>query len=161
MFVFGIPLSFFLPLIVHVLAGLTTVITGIVAFSMPKRRGRHPRWGERYLWAYTLVFLTATILGGYAARRFRQERLMLRLLGKNWVIAHIVGTIGSYIVLLTGFYVDNAHLIPLLNQLPQLTFWVLPTVIGVPFIVLSISRFAPKMVAPSPRSSTERKAEVL
>lgn len=31
MFVFGIPLSFFLPLIVHALAGLTTVITGILA----------------------------------------------------------------------------------------------------------------------------------
>ncbi len=59
-------------------------------------------------------------------------------------MAHIVGMIGSYIVLLTGFYVDNAHLIPLLNQLPQLTFWVLPTVIGIPFIVRSISRFAPK-----------------
>jgi len=64
MFVFGIPLSFFLPLVVHVWAGLTTVITGIVAFSMPKRRGRHPRWGARYLWAYTLVFLTAAILSG-------------------------------------------------------------------------------------------------
>jgi len=45
MFVFGIPLAIFLPLVVHVLAGLTTVITGIVAFSAPKRRGRHPRWG--------------------------------------------------------------------------------------------------------------------
>ena len=169
MFVFGIPLTFFLPLIVHVLAGLTTVITGIVAFSMPKRRGRHPRWGERYLWAYTLVFLTATILsgerwsvdaylffiavvgygfalGGYTARRFRRARWMLHLLGKNWVIAHIIGMIGSYIVLLTGFYVDNAHLIPLLNQLPQLTFWVLPTLIGIPFIVRSISRYAPKTV---------------
>ena len=144
MFVFGIPLSFFLPLVVHVWAGLTTVITGIVAFSMPKRRGRHPRWGALYLWAYTLVFLTATILsgerwsadaylffialvgygfalGGYAARRFRRERFLVRLLGKRWVIAHIVGTSGSYIVLLTGFYVDNAHLIPLLNQLPQIT----------------------------------------
>jgi len=172
MFVIGIPLSFFLPLIVHVLAGLTTVITGIVTFSMPKRRGRHPRWGERYLWAYTLVFLTATILsgerwsadaylffialvgygfalGGYAARRFHREPWLMRLLGRNWVIAHIVGMIGSYIVLLTGFYVDNAHLIPLLNQLPQLTFWVLPTVIGIPFIVRSISRFAPKTVTPA------------
>ena len=180
MSVFGIPLSFFLPLIVHVLAGLTTVITGIVTFSMPKRRGRHPRWGKRYLWAYTLVFFTATILsvqrwsadaylffialvgygfalGGYAARRFRRAPFLMSLIGEHWVIAHIVGTIGSYIVLLTGFYVDNAHLIPLLNQLPQLTFWVLPTVIGIPFIVRSISRFAPKMVAPSPRSSTERK----
>ena len=172
MFVFGIPLSFFLPLIVHVLAGLTTVITGIVAFVAPKRRGRHPRWGERYLWAYTLVFLTATILsgerwsadaylffialvgygfalGGYAARRFHRKPWLMRLLGRNWVIAHIVGMIGSYIVLLTGFYVDNAHLIPLLNQLPQLTFWVLPTVIGIPFIVRSISRFAPKTVTPA------------
>ena len=183
MFVFGIPLPFFLPLIVHAFAGMTTVITGIVAFSMPKRRGRHSRWRERYLWTYTLVFLTATILsgerwpvdaylffialvgygfalGGYAARRFRRERLMLRLLGKNWVIAHIAGTIGSYIVLLTGFYVDNAHLIPLLNQLPQLTFWMLPSMIGLPFIVLSISRFVPKMVAPSPPSSTEKQVMV-
>jgi multisubunit Na+/H+ antiporter MnhF subunit len=181
MFVFGIPLSFFLPLIVHVWAGLATVIIGIVAFRAPKRRGRHPRWGVRYLWAYTLVFLTATILsaerwstdaylffialvgyglalGGYAARRFRRERWVMRLLGKNWVIAHIIGTIGSYIVLLTGFYVDNAHLIPLLNRLPPLTFWVLPTVIGIPFIVLSLSRFAPKTVAPSSRLRTESHA---
>ncbi len=115
MFVFGIPLTFFLPLIVHVLAGLTTVITGIVAFTMPKRRGRHPRWGERYLWAYTLVFLTATILsgerwsvdaylffiavvgygfalGGYTARRFRRARWMIHLLGKNWVIDSAPGS---------------------------------------------------------------------
>ena len=178
MLVFHIPLSFLLPLIVHVLAGLTTVVTGIVAFSIPKRQGRHHRWGRRYLWAYTLVFLTATILSverwsvdaylffialvgygfalsGYAARRFRRGRLLVRLLGKRWVIAHIVGTIGSYIVLLTGFYVDNAHLIPLLNRLPQLTFWVLPTVIGIPFLMLSISRFVPKMVTPLPRSRTE------
>jgi hypothetical protein len=35
MFVFGIPLSFFLPLLVHVVAGLTTVITGVVAFRVP------------------------------------------------------------------------------------------------------------------------------
>jgi hypothetical protein len=181
MFVFGIPLSFFLPLIVHVWAGLATVIIGIVAFRALKRRGRHPHWGVRYLWAYTLVFLTATILsgerwsadaylffialvgyglalGGYGARRFRQKPWMMRWLRKNWVIAHIVGTIGSYILLLTGFYVDNAHLIPLLNRLPQITFWVLPTVIGIPFIVLSLSRFAPKTVAPSSRLRTESPA---
>ncbi len=179
MLVFHIPLSFFLPLIVHALAGLTTGVLGVVAFSMPKRRGSHPRWGERYLWAYTLVFLTATILsvqrweadaylfllammgygfalGGYAARRFRREPWMMRLLGRQWIIVHIVGMIGSYIVLWTAFFVDNAHLIPLVNQLPPLTFWLLPGMIGLPFIVLSISRFVPKTVAPSPRPRTER-----
>ena len=165
----GLPLSFFLPLVVHSLAGLTTAITGIVAFSAPKRRGRHDRWGTCYLWAYTVVFLTATILtaqrweadaslfflavigygfalGGYGARRFRQEPLMRRVFGKQWVVAHIVGVIGSHVVLWTAFFVDNAHLIPALNQLPPLAFWVLPTVIALPFLAVSLSRFAPKPI---------------
>ena len=163
----GFPFSFFLPLVVHALAGLTTVITGVMTFRLPKCRERHPRWGRRYLWAYTLVALSATILsvqrwnadaylfflamlgygfalGGYAARRFRQEPLMRSVFGKQWVIAHIVGMIESYVVLWTAFYVDNAHLIPLLNRLPPLTFWVLPTVIALPFLVVSIFRFAPR-----------------
>jgi hypothetical protein len=58
----GFPLSFFLPLVVHALAALTTGVTGVITFSRPKRRGRHPKWGVRYLWAYTVVFLTAIIL---------------------------------------------------------------------------------------------------
>ena len=72
------------------------VVTGIMAFSAPKRRGRHHRWGTGYVWAYTVVFLTATMLSvqrweadaylfflavigyglalcGYGARRFGQE----------------------------------------------------------------------------------------
>ena len=58
----GFPLSFFLPLVVHALAALTTGVTGVITFSRPKRSVRHPRWGVRYLWAYTVVFLTAIIL---------------------------------------------------------------------------------------------------
>lgn len=180
----GFPLSFFLPLVVHGLAGLTTVVTGILTFSVPKGPARHHRWGKRYLWAYTIVLLTATILSvqrwqadaylfflavlgalcalvGYTARRFRQTPWMQRVLGEQWVVVHIVGMIGSYVVLLTAFYVDNAHLIPLLNQLPSLTFWVLPGLIGLAFMVLSISRFAPKRVAPSKRASAERKEKAI
>jgi hypothetical protein len=164
----GFPLSFFLPLVVHALAGLTTGVTGVLAFRVPKRRGRHHRWGKSYLWAYTVVFLTAIILSvqrwsadaylfvlatlgyglalsGYVARRFRQEPIVRRVVGEQWVVAHIVGMIGSYVVLWTAFYVDNAHLIPGLKALPTLMFWVLPTVIALPFIVLSLFRFAPKM----------------
>ena len=165
----GLPLAFFLPLVVHSLAGLTAGVTGITAFSAHKRQGRHPRWGTRYLWAYTVVFLTATILSaqrweidaflfflavigygfallGDGARRFRQEPGVRRLLGKQWISAHIVGMIGSYVVLWTAFYVDNAHLIPGLNQLPTIMFWILPTVSALPGLFVSLSRFAPKPV---------------
>src|SRR6266566_5014305 len=109
----GFPLSFFLPLVVHILAGLTAGITGVVMFSLPKRRGSHQRWETSYVWAYSVV--------------------------------HIVGMIGSYVVLWTAFFVDNAHKIPGLNQLPPLTFWVLPSLIGLSFLVVSLSRLAPRM----------------
>jgi hypothetical protein len=71
------------------------------------------------------------------------------VVGKQWVIAHIVGVIGSCVTLWTAFFVDNAHLFPGLKQLPTLTFWVLPSLIALPFLVLSITRFAPKMVMPA------------
>ncbi|HEV2237395.1 MAG TPA: hypothetical protein VGR57_12105 [Ktedonobacterales bacterium] len=168
----GLPLTFFLPLVVHALAGLTTGVCGVVAFSVPKAPTRHHRWGTRYLWAYTVVFLTASLLsvqhwstdaylfglavlgysfalGGYSARRFRQTPWLHRLLGEWWVIAHLVGMIGSYVVLWTAFFVDNGHFFPGLNQLPSLTFWAAPTLIAIPFLVRSIARFAPKPPAPS------------
>jgi hypothetical protein len=166
----GLPLAFFVPLVVHALAGLTAGVTGVVAFSVPKGPARHHRSGKRYLWAYTVIFLTATILSvqhwsadaylfglallgyslalaGYSARRFRHTTWLQRLLGDWWVIAHLSGMIASYVVLWTAFYVDNAHLFPGLNRLPTLTFWVAPTIIAAPFLVRSIMRFAPKSAA--------------
>src|SRR5579864_248508 len=80
---------------------------------------------------FPLSFFFAVIgyglaLCGYGARHFRQEPRVRYMLGKQWVVVHIVGMIGSYVVLWTAFFVDNAHRIPGLNQLPSLTFWVLP-----------------------------------
>ena len=70
------------------------------------------------------------------------------------MIAHLSGMIGSYVVLLTAFYVDNAHLFPGVNRLPTLTFWVAPTLIAIPFLVRSIKRFAPKAAAPATPTPT-------
>ncbi len=159
---------FFIPLLVHILAGLVSVITGIVAFSAPKRRGRHPNFGKCYLWAYTLVFLTATILSfehwpedaylfftalvayglalvGYAAGRTRRNSRISVVLRKRWVSIHILAMTGSYVGLVTAFLVDNSHAIPLVNRLPAVAYWFLPGIIGLPFLVRSLSRYTPKL----------------
>ncbi len=107
------------------------------------------------------LFVLATLgygfaLGGYAARRFRQEPRVRRVVGKQWVVTHIVGMIGSYTVLWTAFFVDSAHLFPGLKELPILTFWVLPTVIALPFLVVSLSRFAPKTVRHTRRDKASK-----
>jgi hypothetical protein len=163
----GFPLTFFLPLVVHALAGLTTAITGVITFTRPKHLGSHPTWGVRYLWAYTVVFLTAPILAvqhwpadaylvilaftgyglaliAFGSRRYRLLPWMQHLLGPWWVVVHLTGMIGSYIVLWTAFYVDNAHLFPGFQKLPILTFWVAPTIIAIPFFVRAFLRFAPQ-----------------
>jgi uncharacterized membrane protein len=123
--------------------------------------------GVGYLWAYTVVFLTATILsvqrwgadaylfvlavlgyslalGGYSTRRFRHTPWLHRLLGEYWVIAHLTGMISSYVVLLTAFYVDNGHLFPIVNRLPTIVFWLAPSLVAIPFLVRAIARFLPR-----------------
>lgn len=143
-----------------------------MAFSVPKCPARHYRWGGRYLWAYIVVFLTATLLsvqrwsanaylfllalvgysvalGSYSARRFRQTPWLHRLLGEYWVIAHLVGMISSYVVLLTAFYVDNGHLFPGVNRLPTIVFWVTPSLVAIPFLVQTTARFLPRSATPA------------
>jgi hypothetical protein len=48
---------------------------------------------------------------------------------------------GSYIALLTGFYVDNGPFLPLWKELPHLTYWLLPSIIGAPLIWLALNRY--------------------
>jgi hypothetical protein len=157
---------FALPLIMHILAGLASVITGIVAFCLPKRRGNHPRWGRYCLWAYSLVFLTSTILSferwpedaylfftalvayglalvGYATGRMRQNTRVSAVLRKRWVSLHILAMTGSYVGLVTAFLVDDSHAISLVKRLPAVAYWFLPGIITLPFLVRSHYRYAP------------------
>jgi hypothetical protein len=47
---------------------------------------------------------------------------------------------GSYITLLTGFYVDNGPQLPLWDRLPHLTYWLLPTALGAPLTWRALAR---------------------
>jgi hypothetical protein len=54
---------------------------------------------------------------------------------------HLVGMSTSYILLLTAFYVDNGKHLPLWRTLPHLTYWLLPSAIGLPLIARALARY--------------------
>jgi hypothetical protein len=150
----------------HIVSGLTAVIAGALAATALKRPGRHPRAGQVYLWALGGISATATVmatirwredahlfaialiafsLGLYGYRARRRHR-------SGWPPHHAIGMGGSYIALLTGFYVDNGPFLPLWNRLPLVTYWLVPTIVGVPLIWLALRRFGrnPQHLRPHP-----------
>src|SRR4051794_36364373 len=110
---------------------MTCVAAGAMAATARKRPGRHPLAGRVYLWGIAVVFATATVM---AVIRWREDwQLFLiatvaagaallgwrarRWNGPRWPRWHAIGMGGSYIALLTGFYVDNGPQLPLWSRL--------------------------------------------
>jgi hypothetical protein len=138
-------------LAVHVLAGLTAVVTGAVAAMVRKGSPRHIRAGRWYYLAITVVFVTATVL---AAMRWRQDYYLFIIGAVAFTAAtigyqhrrrhrpgdtgHIAGMGVAYVAMLTAFYVDNGPHLPLWDRLPAFMFWLLPTAIGAPIIARAI-----------------------
>jgi hypothetical protein len=137
---------FLAALAVHVLAGGTAVVSGIFATTARKAPGRHPRAGTVYLYAITVVFLTATVL---SAIRWRADRRLfviaavafaLAMFGwwarrrrpRGWMVWHGCAMAGSYVALFTGFYVDNGPQLPVWDRLPHLLYWLIPAAVGIP-----------------------------
>jgi hypothetical protein len=138
----------------HILVGLSCVVSGIVAMLSRKRPGRHPRSGTIYYYCLSVVFASAAIL---SAMRWAEDyhlfilgslsfgtaslgRIAIRLRWRNWIRLHITCMGLSYILLLTAFYVDNGKNLPLWNKLPPIAFWLLPGAAGIPFIVRALLR---------------------
>lgn len=145
---------FFAALGLHVVAGATSVVAGLLATTARKRPGRHPQAGTVYLYGIGVVFATATVM---AALRWREDwRLFiiatvafgLALVGwwvrrhrpQRWMVWHGSAMAGSYVALFTGFYVDNGPQLPLWDRLPHLTYWLLPAVIGAPLTWWALRR---------------------
>jgi hypothetical protein len=157
--VFGLPIPdqgglFDVALACHIAAGLTCVITGVLAATAPKRPGRHPTAGRIFFWSLAVVFASSTTMAllrfaqdwhllligtvafgagslGYLARRRRRP---------GWQRVHIPAMGGAYIALFTGFYVDNGPHLPLWDRLPHLAYWLLPSMVGVPLILRALAR---------------------
>lgn len=146
---------FFTALGFHVAAGLTCVASGALAGSAPKRPGRHPKAGRVYLSGIAVLFATASVM---SVIRWRENAHLLAIAvvaaglawwgwrartrrRAGWVRRHAIGMGGSYIALLTGFYVDNGPQLPLWDRLPHWTYWVLPAAVGIPLIWWALRRF--------------------
>lgn len=139
-------------LAVHVLAGLTAVVSGAVAALATKGNARHIRSGTLFYRAIAVVFVTAVIL---AAMRWREDyRLVIigtvafgaatagylhRRQNRPGDTTHIAGMGIGYVAMLTAFYVDNGPHLPLWDRLPPLAFWLLPSAVGLPIIARAIA----------------------
>jgi len=134
-------------LALHIIAGLTAVLTGAIAALARKGSPRHIRAGRWFYRAITVLFATAAVL---SAMRWRQDYYLF-ILG---VVAFTAATIGhrpgdtghiagmgtGYTAMLTAFYVDNGPHLPLWDRLPVLAFWLLPAAIATPLIARAVIR---------------------
>jgi hypothetical protein len=155
--------AFLAILAIHVIAGLTAVITGAAAALARKGSPRHIRAGRWYYRAITAVFATAA---GLAAMRWARDYYLFILGAVAFTAAttgylhrrrhrpgdtgHIAGMGISYTAMLTAFYVDNGPHLPLWDRLPALSFWLLPSAIGAPVIARAVIRA--RRAAPGPRA---------
>lgn len=138
----------------HVLAGLTAVVAGAATMLATKGPGVHPRRGHAYLGALTAVFATGLAitltdwahlwhlagLGGTAVLWARVGFTARRRQPKRWRVIHILGMSGSYVAMLTAFYVDNGPRLPVWNRLPPFSFWILPAAVASPVIIKALHR---------------------
>src|SRR6516164_1788474 len=116
--------AFLAILAVHVIAGLTAVITGAAAALAAMR------WSQDwYLFILGAVAFTAATAGVLHRRRHRPGDT-----------GHIAGMGIAYTAMLTAFYVDNGPHLPLWDRLPTLAFWLLPAAIAAPLIARAIIR---------------------
>ncbi|CAN7258714.1 hypothetical protein LJR231_001123 [Phyllobacterium sp. LjRoot231] len=139
---------------VHVLFGLATATTGAVAMLSQKGRGRHSNWGTLYFWCLFGLFTTMSslsfirwaqnyhlfILGTLSFGSAYIGRTAARRRWYQWPRLHLTGMGASYIFMLTAFYVDNGKNLPLWKELPDIAFWFLPGVLGVPLIIYALVR---------------------
>lgn len=156
--IFGIPVpstdpTFLSFVVVHILISLVAVVSGFMAMLSDKGRGRHSTYGRIYFWSMLFSFCTVVILsvmrwphnihllsigvlaisstlGGYWLAKYRTL---------NWTRCHTICMGASYILLMTGFYVDNGKNLPFWKLFPQWFFWVFPAVVGVPIIIYALT----------------------
>jgi len=156
---FGIPVPstnkvFLSFVIIHILISIVAVLSGLMAMLMEKGRAKHSYCGRIYFWSILAAFPTVVIL---SIMRWPHNihllsvgvlTVTLTFIGyrlaktnpRNWPRVHTICMGGSYILLLTGFYVDNGKNLPFWNLFPQWFFWMFPALVGTPIILYVLGK---------------------
>ena len=140
-------------LAVHVTAAVIAVSCGALLAVRRKGDRRHRRTGRIYALALTVVAITTLALSAFdIGRDWPLDILGVLAAGFAWLgiahrrrhrpgdTGHILAMGGSYVLMLTAFYVDNGKSLPLWRDLPTLIYWLLPAAVGTPLIARAIAR---------------------
>jgi len=150
----GIPIpstdnTFIAFVVVHIFISLAAVVSGLMAMLAEKTSRNHPRFGKLYFWSVSFSFVTVLILAFmrwphnvhllvigvmtfglcYTGRNLAQRK------SPGWTRLHTICMGLSYVLLLTGFYVDNGKNLPFWRMFPQWFFYIFPSAIGTPIII--------------------------
>lgn len=148
-------MMFNIALTLHAVAGFFGLVIGPIAMYSKKSKGLHTKSGVVYVIFMTAVCVSGAILSilewqrnwwllfvaifsywfcwrGYNAAKFKN---------RGWLKYHISGMLGSYVAMLTAFIVVNVGRVTFLNKIPIMFFWIIPTIIAVPLIRRTVSKF--------------------
>lgn len=156
---FGIPWpsndrNFPIVIVIHILLSLTAVICGLGAILKNKTSKGHYAFGKIYYWSILAAFVTVItmaimrwpynnhlfLIGLLTVILVFVGRRIARIKRPRWSRLHTVCMGGSYILLITGFYVDNGKNLPFWKLFPQWFFWIFPAVVGIPIILYVLKK---------------------
>jgi hypothetical protein len=156
---FGIPIPstdriFIAGVVLHIFIAFVAVLSGLMAMFSDKSGKKHPVAGRVYFWTMlssflTIIFLAAMrwphnihllLIGTFAFAFTFLGRMLAKSHTRNGTRLHTICMGLSYVLLLTGFYVDNGKNLPFWRQFPQWFFWIFPAMIGIPIIVIVLKR---------------------
>ena len=156
---FGIPVPstdrvFLGFVIVHILISIVAVLSGLMAMLFDKGERSHRHYGRIYFWSVLSSFPTVVILsvmrwphnnhllliGVFALTFVFTGYRLAKAHPPNWHRLHTLFLGSSYILLLTGFYVDNGKHLPFWKLFPQWFFWVFPASVGIPIILYVLKK---------------------
>jgi len=151
---FGIPVPstdpvFLAFVVVHIAISLVAVVSGFLAMFSEKTSSWHRTNGRVYFWSISTSFVTVVILsfmrwphnihlltiGIVTFGLTFLGRKLSKVKSSGWTRLHTICMGLSYVLLITGFYVDNGKNLPFWRMFPIWFFYVFPSLVGIPIII--------------------------